>query len=91
VWDRTAPVGSFPPNLWGLHDMLGNVSEWVEDCWNEDYSGAPSDGSAWQQGDCSERVQHGATYMAIFHRGSATGVGMTSTASGPTGSARRKN
>jgi formylglycine-generating enzyme required for sulfatase activity len=43
---KTMPVGSFPPNRFGLHDMHGNVSEWVEDCWHEDYSGAPTDGSA---------------------------------------------
>ena len=47
--DRTAPVGSFPPNPWGLYDMHGNVSEWVQDCWHDDYRGAPDDGSAWQR------------------------------------------
>ncbi len=36
--------------------MHGNVREWVEDCWNESYHGAPSDGSAWTSGDCSLRV-----------------------------------
>ncbi len=60
--DRTAPVGSFAENSFGLHDMHGNVAEWVEDCWNESYVGAPSDGSAWRQGDCSRRVSRGGSW-----------------------------
>ena len=60
-WDKTstAPVGSFPPNAFGIHDMHGNVSEWVEDCWNRNYIGAPTDGSAWTQGNCYSRVTRG--------------------------------
>ncbi len=62
VDSQTAPVGSFSPNGFGLHDMHGNVWEWVQDCWNESYSGAPSDGSAWQSGDCSRRVLRGGSW-----------------------------
>ena len=57
--ERTVPVGSFGANSFGLHDVHGNVSEWVEDCWNESYRGAPSDGSAWERGDCSRRELRG--------------------------------
>jgi len=49
-------VGSKKANQFGIHDMLGNVYEWVEDCWHENYVGAPSDGSAWVTGDCSRHV-----------------------------------
>ena len=63
-WDasETAPVGSFPANAWGLHDMHGNVWEWVQDCWNGSYAGAPVDGGAWLSGDCSERVLRGGSW-----------------------------
>jgi formylglycine-generating enzyme required for sulfatase activity len=44
---ETTPVGYFPPNAWGLHDMHGNVWEWCVDVWHYDYEGAPTDGSAW--------------------------------------------
>ncbi len=56
---RSAPVGSFAANGFGLHDVLGNVWEWVEDCWNDDYSGAPTDGSAWTSGNCAYRIHRG--------------------------------
>ena len=64
-WDYegTAPVGSFAPNAWGLHDMHGNVVEWVEDCWNDSYEGAPGDGSAWHRGDCAKRVLRGGSWF----------------------------
>jgi len=64
-WDsqRTAPVGSFAPNQFGLYDMHGNVWEWVEDCWHTNYEGAPNDGSAWiAQGDCDNRVVRGGSW-----------------------------
>ena len=59
---HTAPVGNFRPNGFGLYDMLGNAWEWVEDCWNGSYSGAPSDGSAWSTGECGERVLRGGSW-----------------------------
>ena len=60
-WDgkQTAPVGSFSANGFGLYDVHGNVREWVEDCWNTSYRGAPGDGSAWESGDCRRRVRRG--------------------------------
>ena len=62
-YSRTAPVGSFAANVFGLHDMSGNVFEWVEDCWNGSYSGAPRDGSAWESGNCSARVLRGGSWF----------------------------
>jgi formylglycine-generating enzyme required for sulfatase activity len=64
-WDsqRTAPVGSFARNPFGLYDMHGNVWEWVEDCLHTNYDGAPKDGSAWiAQGDCDRRVVRGGSW-----------------------------
>jgi formylglycine-generating enzyme required for sulfatase activity len=54
-WDgkETSPVGSFKPNAFGLYDMSGNVWTWLEDCYQESYEGAPTDGSAWTKG-CEE-------------------------------------
>ena len=62
--DRTAPVGSFRPNGFGLHDMHGNVAEWVQDCRNDDYAGAPSDGAARLQGDCGMRAFRGGDFSS---------------------------
>ena len=61
-YSYTAPVGSFPANPWGLHDMHGNVWERVQDCWNISYEGAPTDGSAWTDGDCSQSVFRGGSW-----------------------------
>lgn len=58
----TAPVGSFEPNGFGVYDVLGNVFEWTEDCWNGGHAGAPADGSAREQGDCSRAVVRGGSY-----------------------------
>ncbi|GGY65870.1 protein 3-oxoalanine-generating enzyme family protein [Cellvibrio zantedeschiae] len=61
-WLHAAPVGQFPPNKFGLYDMLGNVSEFVQDCMNLNYVGAPTDGSAWTSGNCSKHVSLGGQY-----------------------------
>ena len=60
VW--TAPVGTFKANGFGLYDMHGNVWEWVADCWNDSYAGAPSDGSVWESGECGRRVLRGGSW-----------------------------
>ncbi|MCB1815717.1 MAG: SUMF1/EgtB/PvdO family nonheme iron enzyme [Candidatus Competibacteraceae bacterium] len=65
-WDdkQTAPVGSFEPNPFGLFDTAGNVYEWVQDCWHDNYEGAPTDGSAWQgESDCF-RVLRGGSWIS---------------------------
>jgi formylglycine-generating enzyme required for sulfatase activity len=59
---KTVEVGSLPANPWGLHEVHGNVSEWVQDCWHENYQDAPRDGSAWEEaggGHCGPRVVRG--------------------------------
>jgi len=58
---KTVDVGSFEPNPFGLHDMHGNVAEWVEDCWNASHSGAPGDTSA-RGGNCTRRVLKGGAW-----------------------------
>jgi formylglycine-generating enzyme required for sulfatase activity len=76
---QTAPVGSFDPNAFGLHDMHGNVSEWVQDCYQGNYNGAPVDGSAWTTGNCNDRVLRGGSWGLVplnlrsaFRDGSST-------------------
>ena len=60
----TSPVGSFQQNAYRLYDMLGNVFEWVEDCWHADYRGAPADGSAWRaNGDCTQHNLRGGSWF----------------------------
>jgi formylglycine-generating enzyme required for sulfatase activity len=64
--NTTHPVGEKLPNSFGLHDMIGNVWEWTQDCWNVNYLGAPSDGSAWTNGSCLRRVLRGGSWFTYF-------------------------
>ncbi len=57
-----APVGRFEPNTWGLHDLAGNVSEWVADCWHASYRRAPADGGGVVQSSCRSRVVRGGVW-----------------------------
>jgi formylglycine-generating enzyme required for sulfatase activity len=62
-YEQTSPVGRYPPNAFGLHDMAGNASQWTADCWHDNYNGAPSDGSAWTT-TCSgsDRILRGGSW-----------------------------
>ena len=63
---QTMPVKTFAPNAFGLHDVHGNVWEWTEDCWHENYRGAPRDGAAWTSGgDCGRRVLRGGSWANV--------------------------
>jgi formylglycine-generating enzyme required for sulfatase activity len=64
--NKTNPVGEKLPNNFGLYDMYGNVSEFTQDCWNNNYSGAPTDASAWTVGNCSMRVLRGGSWLHPF-------------------------
>ena len=59
---HTVQVGTFSPNAFGLHEVHGNVWEWTQDCWNEDYTGAPTDSRAWETGECEQRVLRGGSW-----------------------------
>ena len=77
----TSPVGSYEKNGYGLHDVLGNVAEWIEDCWNDNYRGAPNNGSAWNRGECDRRIPRGGywgervTKWSVIGRGHGAWVG----------------
>jgi formylglycine-generating enzyme required for sulfatase activity len=59
----TAPVGSYTANRFGVNDMIGNASEWVQDMWHENYDGAPTDGSVWLTGpEPAQRVYRGGNW-----------------------------
>ena len=78
-WDgrEIAPVGSFAPNPFGLYEMLGNAWEWTEDCWHENYVGAPADGRPWLAAGCGKRVLRGGSWsnVAVFVRAAARSHG----------------
>jgi formylglycine-generating enzyme required for sulfatase activity len=60
---KTVPVDSFKPNPWGLYQVHGNVWEWTEDCWNDNYNGASTDGSPRRAGNCSRHVLRGGSWV----------------------------
>ena len=60
---KTHPVGNKEANPWGLYDVHGNVWEWVQDEWHNTYNGAPSDGSAWEDGVSARRVYRGGSWF----------------------------
>lgn len=69
LWDgdRSAPVGRFPPNPFGLHDTAGNVFEWVADCWHDKFDEAGDDGSALEKPQCGKRVIRGGAWSFTHH------------------------
>ena len=60
------PVDTFEPNQFGLHVMFGNAAEWVADCYNATYEGAPTDGTAWFLGDCDRRILRGGGWSSFW-------------------------
>ena len=84
----TQPVGSFPPNPWGLNDMIGNVYEYIADCYHPNYDGAPTDGSAWTEPNCPEHMLRGGAFYSTTwlarsaHRGGPVTADAHPTAAG---------
>jgi len=76
----TDDVGAFKPNAFGLYDMHGNVYEWVQDCYQDSYTGAPSTSKAWVNGDCAKRVLRGGSWIYVpYDLRSAARYGYTAT------------
>jgi hypothetical protein len=74
--NQPQPVGRKQANPWGLFDMHGNVWEWVQDCWHDNYDRAPTDGSAWETGECPFRVVRGGSFfLPEAHRSALRGDG----------------
>ncbi len=67
VVPMTIPVHSLAPNPWGLYHVHGNVYDWVEDCWHDNYAGAPSDGSGWIGENCNGHVLRGGSFGGSPH------------------------
>jgi formylglycine-generating enzyme required for sulfatase activity len=63
--ERTVAAGSLPANPWGLHEVHGNVWEWVEDCYHDSYKDAPADGRAWVSNGCPSRVVRGGSWGSV--------------------------
>lgn len=61
--EETTPVGSFPPNAFGLYDLHGNVAEWCQDDWHQNYQNAPLSGNAWTSGNSLVKVARGGSWL----------------------------
>lgn len=85
--ERSVEVGSFDANAFGLHDMHGNVWEWVEDVWSESHAGGPGDGSPRLQGDDAQRVLRGGSWYRVgsYARSASRHNDVTSTRSNEVG------